>query len=419
MKGDAHLSMKAGLNNWLAGHLDYGSTYQLDAEHKDEVRLQLARAAYRVSVTGLEDVAAIKAMEKCRGTMVEAHQAFYEPYYPGIRSNEWLEVLGQDTIRKSLELGIVMLHAESVETNEVVGYISCTEGADDEQFIGTWTCSSEPSHTHQIAKDKDGQLRVEGIFASGSGSGALAPRGKWLEAKILSSSDGRRVGIVSFCIAGPGRMAVQFKSTGETDWRRETVSVRVPGSGPSQDEGPHMKINHVVVLPGHHGRGVGRLLFEDLLSHLGKASPATSDLRLSVVERNLKATAWYLKLGFSIVDAKPTHLSTLKLGHVPVVFLEMQRRRGSTATPKERCFGREVCGEKVIILPDNAPLAFVAVVYLRVTKQPSVAIRWFDQASGLHRLEDGRTLDVTAAFSCGMLCFERPLHMILARSGGG
>eukprot|EP00418_Pyrodinium_bahamense_P001562 CAMPEP_0179021018 /NCGR_PEP_ID=MMETSP0796-20121207/5674_1 /TAXON_ID=73915 /ORGANISM="Pyrodinium bahamense, Strain pbaha01" /LENGTH=521 /DNA_ID=CAMNT_0020716837 /DNA_START=14 /DNA_END=1577 /DNA_ORIENTATION=+ len=405
MKKDADMAVKGSLNNWLVAHLEYSPLRQeLDGTHVDDHAMQEARAQYKVALTDAEDAAAIRGLERCRASMVDFHQALYEPFYRGIRPNEWLEVLGQEAMRRSLEAGVVVLRAESLETGEVAGYISCSEGADDEQFIGSWASSSEPSQSHHIAKDKDGQLRVEGVFHAGSGSGALAPQGKWLEAKLVSSSDGRRVGVVRFCISGPGCMTVRFRGANETEWRRDCMALRAGGTGMVQDEGPHVKINHVAVLPGHHGRGVGRLLLEDLLAYLGKTSPAVSDLRLSVVEQNLRALSWYLKLGFSIVKLSLAHISTLKLGHVPVVFLNMQRRRSASVLPWERLFGREVCGEKVLVIPEYAPMLFVSVVHLRMlTSVGYTGVRSFDQASGLHRLEDGRSVDLTQAFSRGLI----------------
>jgi len=424
MQTDPGLAVKGTLNSWLVSHLAF-SEKQWDGEgrHNDEYWLQLTRMGYKVSVTKPEDAAAIRGMERCRSVMVETHQALYEPFYPGIRPNEWLDVLGSDTIKKSLESDIVMLHAESLETGEVVGYISCTEAADVGQFVGSWSCGSDPSLSHQIVQAEDGQLRVDGVFSPGasSGNGVLAGQGKWLEAKIVSSADGRRSGIARFCIAGPGSMVVRFKPSGETEFRRDMLASRVGAARPGQEEGPHVKINHVVVLPSHNGRGVARLLFEELVTLLGKG-PATSDLRLSVVERNPRAISWYFKLGFSIVEQQLAHISTLKHGHVPVVFLEMQRRRGAMAPPRFRMFGREVCGEKVLLVPEYAPMMFVAMVQTRIVSIPGAAIRSFDPATGRHRLEDGRSADLSQAYSRGLLVFERPLHVALAagaRAGAG
>jgi len=416
MKGDPVISAKGALNNWLVAHLDWeGWRYGYDGLHLDNAALQFTRASYRVCRTELHDTAAIRGMERCRGAMVEAHQALYEAVYPGIRQHEWFEVLGQDNIRKSLETGIVMLHAESLETGEVVGYISCTEGADEAQFLGSWSVLGEPLQSFQVARDGNGQLRVEGVFALIAGSGVLAPHGRGLEAKIASSADGKRVGAVWLSITGPGSISCKCKGFNETEWKSEVQARRV-GAG-VQDEGPHAKVNHVVVMPGHSCRGVGRLLFEDLLAHLNRASPlAAADIRLSVADANARAISWYLKLGFTIVEVKLTRLATLKLGHVPMVFLTMQRRRGAACGPWERFFAREVSGEKVVLLPEASPPSFVSLMNLRVMMTiPPTTIRGFDPASGTHRLEDGRTMDLSEALAHGLALFERPLHVILSR----
>jgi len=422
MPKDPQLSVKGHLNNWLVAHFEYPcKSWDLEGRHSDEHWLQQTRMGYRVAVATPDDADLMRGLERVRGVMVEAHQALYEPFFPGIRPNEWLEVLGPETVKKSLESGVVMMYAQSLTTGEIAGYISCMEGADSAQFVGGWACGSDASLAFQITQGQDGQLRVEGVVHAGvnSGSGPLASSGKWLEAKLASSADGRRVGAVRFRIAGPNCMEMIFRAAGETEWRREALAHRTCAALPGQDEGPHMKINHVVVMPEHMSRGVARLLFQELLNHLGKGS-ANADIRLSVVERNSRAIAWYFHLGFSIVEQNLAHISTLKRGHVPVVFLDMQRRGGQMAPPRGRLFGREVCGEKVILLPDYAPMPFARLVQLRVFPQmPGVAIRAFDPSSGLHRMEDGRTADLSEAFSRGLLVFERPLHAILAARGAG
>jgi len=308
---------------------------------------------------------------------------------------------------------MIMLHAEKIETGEVLGYISCTVGADVLQYVGSWNGGGSPPLSCEISRDADGQLCTEGTFAIGTGSGALVARQQWFETKIISTSDGRRAGKVRFCITGRGQMSCQFMYAGEQEWRGETTAFK---AGTEGLEGLHAKINHVVVTPHNNGWGVGKLLFTELLAHLTKANAeAATDLRLSVVEPNHSALCWYLKLGFVIVQVQLTRMSTLKEGHVPVVLLTMQRRWGAQSAPWEQFFGREVCGQKVTLLPEKSPLGFVVLSQMRSIPFVKSTIRIFDQASGKHILDDGLAFDATEAFSRGLLIFEKPLHTILSR----
>jgi len=75
------------------------------------------------------------------------------------------------------------------------------------------------------------------------------------------------------------------------------------GDGWPLPPGPHTRIHHLAVLPHHRRRGIGRMLFQELLAHLGIASPSVAhDLRLSVAVENAEVLEWYRRLGFIDVD---------------------------------------------------------------------------------------------------------------------
>jgi len=91
-----------------------------------------------------------------------------------------------------------------------------------------------------------------------------------------------------------------------------------------EEEPPHGVINHLIVLDQHRGHGVGKMLFNELLSHIEEACPSvSSDLRISVAERNTRAKDWYQRLGFAPVSDWTGHLGSPRY---PVQFLSMQRR---------------------------------------------------------------------------------------------
>jgi len=98
------------------------------------------------------------------------------------------------------------------------------------------------------------------------------------------------------------------------------------GTG-KHEGGPHAQIHHITVLPEHRGRGVGRMLFKELLSHLQEASPSvTSDLRISVVEMNTEVISWYQRLGFEEVEDW-----TVYPNNYPVRFINMRLQRDIAA----------------------------------------------------------------------------------------
>jgi len=109
-------------------------------------------------------------------------------------------------------------------------------------------------------------------------------------------------------------------STGEIVGYISSTSVydesRPAGEGGGHAPGPHTKINHIAVLPHHRYRGIGRMLFQELLAHLAIASPSVArDLRLSVAAENGEALEWYRRLDF------------IEVGDVEMEFPDKSRAR--------------------------------------------------------------------------------------------
>jgi len=196
---------------------------------------------------------------------------------------------------------------------------------------------------------------------------------------------------------------------------------------PEEYKEAHAKINHLVVLPSHRGRGVGRMLFKGLQAHLAVVNPkAALDLRIVAVEQNLRALEWYWRLGFQVVEL---YLDTFRISSRahPVAYVKMRRRQdGVACEPWCRFFGEELCGESVEVLCEDAP-AFASARAKAGTPrweqqqdtepaQILKSVRFFDHNSGMHLLEDGHFHDLTLSFARGRVRFGRPLHMILSRS---
>ena len=59
-------------------------------------------------------------------------------------------------------------------------------------------------------------------------------------------------------------------------------------------------LNHLYVLPAHHGRGIGRALVTAVL-------PSVGSLSLWVFERNVAARAFYRHLGFEEIERTDGH----------------------------------------------------------------------------------------------------------------
>lgn len=94
----------------------------------------------------------------------------------------------------------------------------------------------------------------------------------------------------------------------------------------AEDSSGFTQINHIVVLPEHRKRGLGKRLFAELLDFLQATSPRlASDLRLSVVELNQEAREWYRRLGFIEVEEDE---AIAYPGNCPVKFIAMRRVGG-------------------------------------------------------------------------------------------
>jgi len=81
---------------------------------------------YTVHLTKPEHDSAIFDIAHCQGALAGAHQATYKSAYPDMELQQWFGLLGCKSIREALDRGVLIFHAESVDTGRVAGYISCT-----------------------------------------------------------------------------------------------------------------------------------------------------------------------------------------------------------------------------------------------------------------------------------------------------
>mmetsp|Transcript_156650 Transcript_156650/g.480621 ORF Transcript_156650/g.480621 Transcript_156650/m.480621 type:complete len:279 (-) Transcript_156650:23-859(-) len=215
-----------------------------------------------------------------------------------------------------------------------------------------------------------------------------------------------------------GRQSTEsYLEEGMTMFHAETTSSReVVGYITCRCEDHKAYINHIGVLPGHQGQGVGRMLFEHLLRHLARSAPETAeDLWINVVELNTRAVSWYRRLGFSAVGVWARSFCA-KSERVPVVFLTMRRAGPNPHAGQGGIFGRDICGARVALFPEQAPPAFLeAAAQGRWPWLCMAAVAGYESDTGQHQLQDGRTVNLNREFACGRAFFDRPLHAILRR----
>lgn len=198
----------------------------------------------------------------------------------------------------------------------------------------------------------------------------------------------------------------------------------------SVEESPHIKINHVIVVPRYRGEGLGRLLFDEFFRHLFITMPdlePDADIRIVVAEENTLALQWYWRLGFVAVQLQVQHLHAYHVDH-PICYVKLQLRRGESCAPWSTFFGAECLGERLVLLPDfrmstRAPptariksLRIAAEKALANASSPTLSVCEFDDVTEHHVLEDGTRLNLTEKFAHGLVRFKQPLHVTLRTS---
>jgi len=114
--------------------------------------------------------------------------------------------------------------------------------------------------------------------------------------------------------------------------------------------GEYIKVSHLIVSPGHQGRGLGALLLAAVLHRVSRLDPGYArEIFLTVIERNTPAVQLYERLGLSIIGTNVTYL--LGRGETgesrPVTWYQMGAEREEMSDPvpipsaTRRCSGRE------------------------------------------------------------------------------
>mmetsp|Transcript_130588 Transcript_130588/g.279239 ORF Transcript_130588/g.279239 Transcript_130588/m.279239 type:complete len:418 (-) Transcript_130588:62-1315(-) len=183
-------------------------------------------------------------------------------------------------------------------------------------------------------------------------------------------------------------------------------------SGIEEGGGPYAVIHHIFVLEKHRAAGVGRMLWDALLDHLRQEEPlAVKDLRVNVVELNVRAIEWYRRRGFVVTEVWIRHLN-VSFGSVPAVFLSMQLLEDKPVALRGTFFRWELKGQALMLIPDCAPHPFVEWCNWRSfgPMQVPAVVKLFNPDGEVHELEDGREVNLTQAFSTGRVIFSKPLH---------
>ena len=71
---------------------------------------------------------------------------------------------------------------------------------------------------------------------------------------------------------------------------------RVEPEAPDEEQAPHAYVSDLVVLPGHRGQGLGRMLLEH--AEALARSAGTKSLQIGVLSRNESAARLYRDFGF-------------------------------------------------------------------------------------------------------------------------
>mmetsp|Transcript_113183 Transcript_113183/g.320351 ORF Transcript_113183/g.320351 Transcript_113183/m.320351 type:complete len:470 (-) Transcript_113183:39-1448(-) len=335
----------------------------------------LQHGGYSVFETDWRDSSAITGLQRCQAAFVADHHALYAWIYPSITRWQWFRALSCGGLRSYIRAGVVVLRAVHEATGSVVGYISCSPVVPREHVDAS-------RHSATEADEEE---------ATSAAAASLASR------------------------PAP---------TTATDLSEETE--------------PYGKVNQMAVLPRHRGRGVGRMLFDALLQYLAAVAPRVADdLRIVAVELNERALGWYWRLGFIVDQIYADRFSDGPFSH-RVVYLKLRRRTSASlgssteAVTTNRVFGEELLGEKVVLLPEPAPGFLMDEDSVAAPKSPETkkltAMDWaplsakpllvksYDDVSGCHGLEDGRSIDLSKAFALGRCRFGRPFHAIFGRS---
>lgn len=170
------------------------------------------------------------------------------------------------------------------------------------------------------------------------------------------------------------------------------------------------KINHILVMEEHRGRGVGTALFEKIFQCLPHED--LHDLRIVAAELNTSAVEWYYRLGFRTVGLQ---LKRCKKGST-ICFVTMRRCMGVEVETGKNFFGRELVGEQVQLLPEQGFDRACSSSSDPKVSGPSL-VTAYDEQLKLHRLKGEAWIDLSPVFAQGRLRFARPLHHILASGG--
>eukprot|EP00929_Paragymnodinium_shiwhaense_P092823 TRINITY_DN52831_c0_g2_i1.p1 TRINITY_DN52831_c0_g2~~TRINITY_DN52831_c0_g2_i1.p1 ORF type:complete len:947 (+),score=218.06 TRINITY_DN52831_c0_g2_i1:141-2981(+) len=366
---------------------------------------------YEVCLTDWRDEVHIRELERCQAAFRADHYAMYAEIYPGITREQWSGALSCGCLRQYLRAGVLLLRAVECSSGLTAGYISCslvwpkkspkadgTEGEAAEALhpceVSPWAAASHSDSTIKASLQKDGSTLLENTASPSGNAPVQASERENMEAQVGTPVAGKR-------------------------------------------QTPYGKINHLIVLPRWRGKGIGRLLFEGLIRHLETHAPVVAeDLRIVVVELNHLAMEWYWRLGFSVVQIYADNFGTTNSARL-VVFIKMRRQRGAPQRiPAGRLFKEELDGLKVALLPWVFDTAAATMKNGRgMKKEPDdedmpkpktkqerdeeeewdvVKLSTYQDSEGTHLLQDGRSVDLTRAFSMGGMRLMQPLHEILA-----
>lgn len=286
---------------------------------------------YVVSLATLADCDAICDLSEL---FVRTHSDLFTHEYGGVDHETWCSYLGLAPDLESRREAIEQTVRENLaQVSRFNFHALCHTGCMLKcEYAGTRPSGSED--------------------AGGDGtSSSLAECREWSSSSNATADSGGGTSDVVVDDRGPPRVVgyVHFSMEEGTAAEAPRSSKRLKRKR-GENTGEYTKVSHLIVAPGHQGRGLGALLLAAVLHRVSRLDPGYArEIFLTVIERNMPAVQLYERLGLSVIGKNVTYL--LGKGEQgrsrPVTWYQMGAERSEAIAPASlpsatrRCSARE------------------------------------------------------------------------------